>query len=324
MTYRRLYYMTLIPFECGQNKQLMRSMPVSCRCSYFKKEDIDFSSSRLRDGVIMKRINETLRMVKHFYDEHTEEEWTRLDRRPIEFELAKRYLARFIKPGDKVLDMGGGPGRYAFWLAEIGCKVTLADLSSKNVGFVKKKAKELGLSIRAIQLDARYPDGLKGEKFDHVLCFGPLYHLLEEQDRHKAVVANLALLKSGGTFACTFISSYTIMLYYLKNAPQKILENSEFMKQSIDQFIADEPFCGLSFTQVYYAKREEAQAFMERFPLEKLHFLGMEGILAPFEKMTNEQPNDVVNAWIDIAEQVCEREDLMSWAEHFLYIGKKL
>ncbi|MCL1990512.1 MAG: class I SAM-dependent methyltransferase [Defluviitaleaceae bacterium] len=272
----------------------------------------------------MKGMNTTMKMVKAFYDDHTEEEWTRLDRRPIEFEIAKRFLARFIKPGDKVLDMGGGPGRYAIWLAKMGCKVTLADLSSKNVGFVKKKSKELGLSIRALQLDARYPDGLKGEKFDHVLLFGPLYHLLEEKDRKRAVQANLALLKPGGTLSCTFISSYTIMLYYLKNAPNQILEDSEFMKKSIQQFTSDEPFCGLSFTQVYYTKRKEALAFMSGFPLEKQHFLGMEGMLAPFEKMTNEQPEEVVNTWIDIAEQVCEREDLMSWAEHFLYIGKKM
>ena len=271
----------------------------------------------------MKKMSKAINMVKKFYDDNTEQEWTRLDRRPIEFEIAKRYLSRFIKPGDKVLDMGGGPGRYTLWLAEMGCTVTLADLSGENVRFAKRKAKELGLSIRTYQLDARQTDALKGEKFDHILLFGPLYHLLEESDREKAVKESLSLLKPGGTLACTFISSYTIMLYYLKNEPHKILEKSDFMKHSVDQFITDESFRGLSFTQVYYAKRDEALKFMDRFNLEKLHFLGMEGILAPFEQMTNEQSDEVVSAWVDIAEQVCERENLMSWAEHFLYIGKK-
>lgn len=275
-------------------------------------------------GYWMKNLKKTMKMVKTFYDDHTEEEWTRLDRRPIEFEIAKRFLSRLIKPGDRVLDMGGGPGRYAIWLAERGCQVTLADLSSQNVKFAKQKAKELGLSIQAFQMDARQPDLLKGEQFDHILLFGPLYHLLEERDREKAVHACLSLLKPGGTLACTFISSYTIMLYYLKNEPHQILKHSEFMKKSVEQFITDQSFRGLSFTQVYYAKRDEARSFMERFELEQLHFLGMEGILAPFEAMTHEQPDDVVNAWIDIAEKVCEREDLMSWAEHFLYIGKKI
>lgn len=89
----------------------------------------------------MKKLKESMRSVKAFYDDNTEAEWTRLDRRPIEFEIAKRFLKRIIKPGDKILDMGGGPGRYAVWLAEMGCKVTLGDLSSTNVKFAKKKRK---------------------------------------------------------------------------------------------------------------------------------------------------------------------------------------
>lgn len=272
----------------------------------------------------MKNIKKTVEIVKNFYDDNTEQEWTRLKRRPIEFSIAKRYISRFIKPGDKVLDMGGGPGRYTLWLAEMGCKVTLADLSSENVKFAKQRARELGLSIRAYQLDARNPGKLKGEQFDHVLLFGPLYHLLEERDREKTVRACLDMLRTDGTLFCTFISSYTSILYYLKNEPHKVLEDSDFMKNRLNRFLADQSFCGQTFTQVYYSKQEEARKFMERFPLQKLHFLGMEGILAPFEIMTNEQPDDVVNAWIDIAEQVCEREDLISWSEHFLYIGKKL
>ena len=275
-------------------------------------------------GMNVKNTKKTVKMVENFYDNHAEEEWTRLDRRPIEFEIAKRFLSRFIQPGDRILDMGGGPGRYALWLAEMGCDVTLVDLSNENITLAKKKAAAADLSIRALQLDARFPDVLKGETFDHILLFGPLYHLLDEADRRKTVEANLALLKSGGTFSCTFISSYTSMLYYLKNEPHRILENHPYMKERIARFVANKPFRGHTFTQVYYSKKDTARQFMQEFPLQELHFLGMEGMLAPFETIMNDQPDDVVNAWIDIAEQVCEREDLLSWAEHFLYIGKKI
>ena len=271
----------------------------------------------------MKNVKKTVKIVEDFYDEHAEQEWTRLERRPIEFQIAKRFLSRVIQPGDRVLDMGGGPGRYALWLAEMGCQVTLADLSLENITLAKKKAEVANLSIRALQLDARQPDALKGETFDHILLFGPLYHLLDERDRRKAVETSLAMLKPGGTLACTFISSYTSILYYLKNEPQRILDDHPFMKERIDRFIANKPFRGHTFTQVYYTKKDTARQFMQDFPLEELYFLAMEGMLAPFEKIMNDQPDNVVNAWIDIAEQVCQREDLLSWAEHFLYIGRK-
>jgi S-adenosylmethionine-dependent methyltransferase len=91
---------------------------------------------------------ESLEIVKKFYDETVDYEWERLKRHKVEFELTKRYLNRYMKPGDKVLDLGGGPGRYSLYLAELGCDVTLADLSEKNVKFALNKAKELGLQLK--------------------------------------------------------------------------------------------------------------------------------------------------------------------------------
>ena len=91
---------------------------------------------------------DSLDIVKKFYDETVNNEWERLDRHKVEFELSKRYMNRYIKPNDKVLDLGGGPGKYSLYLAERGCDVTLADLSPKNVDFALKKAKELGLPLK--------------------------------------------------------------------------------------------------------------------------------------------------------------------------------
>ena len=86
---------------------------------------------------------DSLDIVKKFYDETVNNEWERLDHHKVEFELSKRYMNRYIKPNDKVLDLGGGPGKYSLYLAERGCDVTLADLSPKNVDFALKKAKSM-------------------------------------------------------------------------------------------------------------------------------------------------------------------------------------
>lgn len=261
-------------------------------------------------------------IVRDFYDNGVEEEWLRMERHPIEFELTKRYLKRHIKPGDKVLDLGGGPGRYSLFLAEYGCDVTLADLSQGNVSFAAAKAEERSLPLRAVQADARNPIAVAGERFDHVLLMGPLYHLTEEADREQAVRQCITLLKPGGTLYCAFISSYAGLIYYMKEAPQLILEPE--CQRDFDQFRDDTPFAGQAFTHAYFALRREIEPFMARFPLEKLHFLAVEGMLAPNELTIMEQPVQVLNAWIDLAEQVCEREDLLSYAEHFLYVGRKL
>lgn len=82
----------------------------------------------------------TKRIVQQYYDESVEKEWARIENRP-EFLLTTRFMNRYIKPGDSVLDIGGGPGRYSLYLAEKGCDVTLFDLSSGNIEFAKTRQK---------------------------------------------------------------------------------------------------------------------------------------------------------------------------------------
>ena len=105
------------------------------------------------------------KIVQQFYDGAVQKEWTRIENRP-EFLLTIRFIDRYIKPGDTVLDIGGGPGRYSLYLAEKGCNVTLFDLSFANVDFAQNKANELSLSLTAIQGDACYVDAvLPGQQF---------------------------------------------------------------------------------------------------------------------------------------------------------------
>ena len=62
---------------------------------------------------------------------------------------------------------------------------------------------------------------------------------------------------------------------------------------------------------------------MERFGLVKLHLFGQESILAPNEPNIQAKPKEVFDKWLDLAEKVCEREDLLSFSEHLMYIGRK-
>ena len=248
-------------------------------------------------------------------------EWERLQQHQFEFELAKRYINRYVKPGDKVLDIGGGPGRYSLYLAAKGCDVTLLDLSSANVEFAKKQAAAQGVSIKAFVGDAREVDSIIRGQYDHILLMGPLYHLLKESDRVKTVNASLKCLKQNGIIFVSFISSYGGIIYSMKYEPQLIIEKDlEFQYKMFEE---DLPFFGDSFTQSYFYRHKDVLPFMAKFPLEKLHFFGQESILAPCEENIKAQPQEIIDKWLDLAEKVCEREDLLSYSEHLMYIGRK-
>ena len=146
-------------------------------------------------------------IIRDYYDQSVEIEWERIDNRP-EFLITCRYIDRYVKAGDKVLDIGGGPGRYSIRLAKKGCDVTLFDLSPQNVSFARKKAAEMGLTLNALSGDVRTVDeNIKGE-FDCILLMGPLYHLLEESDRINAINASLRLLNPGGVIFVSFINVF--------------------------------------------------------------------------------------------------------------------
>lgn len=112
-------------------------------------------------------MEDCIRIVQEHYDSDVQKEWDRLERHPFEFAITTRMMNRYIKPGDRILDIGGGPGRYSIYYAKKGCNVTLVDLSTENIKFALEKSKEANIHIKAISGDARQVSSFIEGKFDH-------------------------------------------------------------------------------------------------------------------------------------------------------------
>src|SRR5439155_7922338 len=105
----------------------------------------------------------------------------------IEFARTRELLQRFLPPPPaRVLDVGGGPGRYATWLAESGYGVHPVDPVPLHVEQATATARSLPNPFTVTAGDARRLDGEDGA-FDAVLLLGPLYHLTERADRLPAL-----------------------------------------------------------------------------------------------------------------------------------------
>ena len=265
---------------------------------------------------------DNINIVRNYYDSTTEAEWNRLERHRIEFEITKRFLDKYISPRARVLDIGGGPGRYSLYLAGRGCDVTLFDLSKANTDFALSKAAEQGLKINAVCGDARQVDSFFDSTFDHILLMGPMYHLLDEADRTAAVNSALRLLKPGGVLFVSFISLFAGLSYYMKNLPGYVTEPTE--KDYINTCINGDEFSGDGFTKVYFIHPEKIDTFMSQFSLKKLHLFGQEGISSPGENNIMACTPEVIDKWIDICFALCEKREFLSFPEHLMYVGRKI
>jgi ubiquinone/menaquinone biosynthesis C-methylase UbiE len=137
------------------------------------------------------------------------DEWGRLDTPEGARELirALEILADRLPPGARVLDLGGGPGRYAIELAKRGHRVVLADLSPELLEVARHRVAEAGLSdiesfdvVTATDL-GRYA----GESFDAVIAFGPFYHLVADGERRRTAAEIRRVLVPQGHAFIAFI-----------------------------------------------------------------------------------------------------------------------
>jgi ubiquinone/menaquinone biosynthesis C-methylase UbiE len=125
-------------------------------------------------------------------------------------EIVRRYLPR---PPAIVLDVGGGPGAHAAWLARDGYEVHLRDPVRRLVDQSQaRSAQQPDFPIASSREgDARAME-VADESIDAVLLLGPLYHLPDRSDRVRALRETLRVLKPGGVALIAAISRYASLL----------------------------------------------------------------------------------------------------------------
>ena len=231
-------------------------------------------------------------------------------------------MDRYLRPRDTILDIGGGPGHYAIHYARQGHAVTLLDLSEENVRFAKKKARQYGVKITALQGNALDLSVFEDESFDAVFLMGPLYHLMNEESRIRAIEEAKRVLKKGGYLFCSWILMFGGVIFGLRELPQTILFPEE--APLYDVAARGESLSFDAFTFAHMTTVDEVEALFSRLPgLEKATVFGQESILSPYKNVLRERPKKERVAWYDYALRFCEKKDYLTHAEHLMYIAKK-
>jgi len=254
--------------------------------------------------------------ITAYYDRGEEagrlDDWGRLERVRTQV-----LLERYLPPAPAVvLDVGGGPGAYATWLAGLGYEVTLIDPVALHV----EQARAAG--VNAALGDARALEAAD-ESADAVLLLGPLYHLPDAGDRRRALAEARRVLKPGGVLAAAAISRFASTIDGLV---KRYLEDPAF-EGMVERVLRDGRHTNASghpgwFTTAYFHLPDELAAELSDFDLAAL--VAIEGVAAWLpdadDWLADERRRKVLLRTIARVEA---EPSLLGASPHFLAVGNR-
>jgi len=227
----------------------------------------------------------------------------------------QELLARFLPaPPARVLDVGGGTGVHAEWLAQRGYDVHLVDLIDAHVDRAARLA-----GVTAAVGDARSLSEPEASQ-DAVLVLGPLYHLPERDERLRVLAEARRVARPGAPVLAAGISRYAALMDIGSDG-----RLSEAVEPFLQHLHATGEFRGgvVGFTSAYFHLPEELARDLADAGLHEVRVYGVEGPAGPTLRALGV---DCLDERLDAAARAArmvERDPLLIAASgHLLAVGR--
>lgn len=229
----------------------------------------------------------------------------------IEFWTTVRYIEKYLKAGDKILDIGAGAGEYSLYFARRGYEVSSLELADANIAAFRKKLTPND-KIDLVQGNALDLSRYKNNSFDIVLLLGPLYHLESDENKQRCISEAKRICKEDGKIFFAFISNDFIFLTELE------YDINYFSKGAYDR----ESFKLKNFPFVFHTV-DAARAVLAEGGIKILHEVASDGASELMEKRINELNDDDYEQYLRYHFYICEKSELLGMSNHLLFVGEK-
>lgn len=217
--------------------------------------------------------------VQAYYDNNVDREWSRLENpySRIEWLSTLRLMDRYFPDAGHICDIGSGPGRYAIELLQQGYQVTLMDLSSSELARAQQQIEAMGLRAEAYLCEnATNMHALHDQSLDGVLVLGPLYHLLEQEERLQVINHVYRVLKPGGVALLAYINSWGVLKAGVAEFNEAYRDPEEIYKCLQEQQL----YSNEGFTSCYFTIPVKAIEEVKSAGFEIITYAGTESFLA--------------------------------------------
>jgi SAM-dependent methyltransferase len=172
-------------------------------------------------------IEDSVGAIRDYFDALGADEWDRLVQSPsarVSLELHRRFLAKFIRPGWRVLEIGAGPGRFTVEVAALGTSVVVSDISAVQLELNRDKVLAAGCGQHVedrLLLDIRDLSAFSDGAFDAVVAYGgPISYAFDQAAA--ALAECLRVTRPGGVVLCSVMSTIGTFRWFLPGVAEEI------------------------------------------------------------------------------------------------------
>ena len=265
-------------------------------------------------------------IVRHYGDA---DESSRLGTGWFQLEQARtqELILRHLPPAPaKVIDAGGGAGAYACWLASRGYQVHLLDPVPKHVEQARAaSSRQAERPLASAEVgDARSLPHADSTA-DAVLLLGPLYHLVEREDRMVCLREAHRVLRPGGVVWGAGISHFASLFdslshgFFNDHAFAPILARD--LKEGQHRNPTGNP---LYFTDAFFHRPEELADEFLTAGFQNVELVAIEGpgwLAHDFERLWNDPAQR--ERLLSAVRQVEHEPSALGASSHIMAIARK-
>lgn len=244
--------------------------------------------------------------IEKHYNKHPED--LRLLRRHgmVEFQTTMHHLHRFLQPEHFILDIGAGTGRYTSALMAEGYRVKAVELVARNIQVFRDREPLADV----VQGDARNMPFLPTGTADITLLLGPLYHLIGDDEKLKALQEAKRVTRPGGLiFVAYLMNEYSILSYCF---------DEDRIGDLLDKGLVDKDFhLNVQQDELYdYVRLDDINRLNEKAGLQRVTIFSPDGAADYMRTRLNRMSEETFQHFIEYQKCISERPELIGAGSH--------
>lgn len=270
--------------------------------------------------------NSTTRVL-NFYSEVDEDSRLRTGWFQLEHARTRELILRHLPAAPAIIiDAGGGSGIYACWLAQLGYEVHLTDIVPKHIEQARAaSARQPEYPLASAEVgDARQlerPDSWANA----LLLLGPLYHLVEKEDRMACLREAYRTLTPGGLVYAAGISRFASLLDSLTHGFFDDPAFAPIVERDLEDGQHRNPTGNsLYFTDAYFHRPGEMSRELLATGFQVVEIVAIEGsawLAKDFDRLWND-PNQRERL-LAVVRKVEKEPSILGATAHIMAIGRK-